>query len=687
MMDNELNSQFSIDVTDYWLILRKRSVQVVLVFLAVLAAVVAYTLRLSPTYEAEAKIRIASRQPMATIEGAQISWYGVRGNELESEITLIANKESILATTLEILRQGKDSAPFVDAHEAWFYQDVLDMIYTGEYSPAEQAALAGMTPRNVRIRIVQLPQSNVVALKVEGEHPALIQALANVLAVVYRADYSRSRTQEAFETMEFIGQQVARLKHDIEANRQTLQKVSEENVYLGSVTVYRDELSRLRIELERLGDRYQPDHPRVVKQRQLVGKIEAQLARFPQTEREHTETVAARDQQLTLMETLGDLHLKAKIDYESKRLRAKDEIQIISRALGASKLRPNEKVNYLAGALFGLLLGCLSAFVWEGLDTSIGKIEDVERVTRLPVIAHIPLLNGRRSNHLDAIALGSWRRLRRLVSAFLPIPPPTPISTLDDKILFNYDPMSVAAEAYRTLRTNIQFAIGAGHQTGNVIAITSTSPQEGKTLTSTNLSIALAQMGKTTLLVEADMRRPQIAKLFRIDERPGLSDLLIGTAKPEQAIRTLVDLLVGNAEWEKLLDMQGIDHLHLLPCGTIPPNPTELLLSMEFRTAVEKLRARYDFIIIDTPPTLPVSDSSIVSTVADGTVLIYQSDTTSRHLLLRAIQTLRKNQAKMLGIVINQLSFDVVLQAHGKYGYQYGYSYGYGPPSDKPTKG
>jgi capsular exopolysaccharide synthesis family protein len=129
---------------------------------------------------------------------------------------------------------------------------------------------------------------------------------------------------------------------------------------------------------------------------------------------------------------------------------------------------------------------------------------------------------------------------------------------------------------------------------------------------------------------------------------------------------------MGDSEWDKLMETQGIDNLHILPCGTVPPNPTELLLSREFKNLINDFKAKYDFIIIDTPPTLPVSDSSIISTVVDGTVLIYQSDKTSRHLLLRAIQTLKKNQANLLGIVINQLSFDVILRSNrGNYAYSY----------------
>ena len=342
-------------------------------------------------------------------------------------------------------------------------------------------------------------------------------------------------------------------------------------------------------------------------------------------------------------------------------------------------------MNIVAGALFGIIIGCIYAFIWEGLDTSIGKIEDVERITGLPVIAHIPLIGGKARKGTQFFK--PLKAILRLVTRFIPFAGGDPPLDLDKKILFNYDMLSMTAEAYRTLRTNIQFAIGATKLTGNVIAITSTSPREGKTLTSTNLAISLAQMGKMTLLIEADMRRPQVADLFKISEKPGLSDLLIGTAKPTDAIRTFTDILIGNSKWENLLETPGVDNLNIIPCGTLPPNPTELLLSNEFRELVETLRQQYDYIIIDTPPTIPVSDSSIISTVADGTVMIYQSDKTSRHLLLRAIQNFKKNQSKLIGIVINQLSFDIVMRSSkSRYHYGYGYGYGDGYASEKRNK-
>lgn len=675
------DSMLNIDLADYWMILRKRFLQVSLIFILIVLTVIAYTLKQDPLYQAVCKIKITTRQPMATIEGAQITWYGARGNEINSEISLISNKDEILNSVLDILKNRENSEVFkADTSRDYYTIDEIEKVRRIgiEFSEEEKSYLNSLTHETLKgaIEIEQVPQSDIVAIKVKSSHRNVAVAAANILAMVYRADFWRSKTLEANETKKFIEKQLSGTKAGLEKNKKNLEKCTEEKIFLGSSSVYQSELTALRIELEKLKEKYQENHPRIIKQKNIIKAIEADLAKFPKTKQEYDENVAEQELKQSLCRTLGELSLKAEIDYEAKRQKAKDEIQIISDASVAEKLKPNEIMNVIAGALFGIIIGCISAFVWEGLDTSIGKIEDVEKITRLPVIAHIPLI-GSRPSHSPFIrflhpAIVLWKIFRRTVSAMLPFQQQEKALDLDKKILFNFDPLSMPAEAYRTLRTNIQFAIGASKITGNVIAITSTSPREGKTLTSTNLVIALAQMGKRALLLEADMRCPQIANLFKIDSKPGLSDVLIGTAKRNNAIRTFTDILMGESEWDKLMDTQGIDNLHILPCGTIPPNPTELLLSPEFRELVEELRKDYDFIILDTPPTLPVSDSSIVGTIVDGTALIYQSDTTSRHLLLRAIQTLQKNHAKLFGIVINQLSFDVTMKSSNYNYYAYG---------------
>ena len=679
LMPNEMdNIKLHVDMSDYWLIIRKRYLLIFFVFAVVLSATISYTLKEEPIFQSECKILISARQPMATIEGAQITWYGARGHEMTSEVKLISGKDETLRQVLDILRLRADH-PTSSVIPAEAYLDAdkeLPYIKRLAFSEAEKNYIRNLNVNSLRglLQIEPVPQSNIVSIKAQTPYPSVAEAIANVLAIVYRADSWHIKTQDASQTKRFIEEQLDKVKSELEKNKSTLEKASEETNAIGSAKILQDELTNLRIELQKLQEKYTPEYPKVKKQLKVIASLEEKLAKLPSTKNKYDDSMAEWELKQGLRKNLGEYYLKAEIDYEAKRQKAKDEVFIISDASRAGKLKPNEMMNIIVGAIFGIILGCLCAFIWEGLDTSIGKIEDVERITQLHVIAHIPLI-GERIVPSSIMLLSPfkpfWKLAQRLYRSVIPQRDVNAIPDFDKKLIFNLNPLSVEAEAYRTLRTNIHFAIGPRQASGaTVISITSSSPREGKTLTSTNLAIEIAQMGKMALLLEADMRRPCIAKLFKLNEKPGLSDILVGTAKADAAVRTLTDMLISNSEWEKFTETQGLDNLHILPCGTIPPNPTELLLSPDFKALIESFRSRYDFIIIDTPPTLPVSDPSIIGPIVDGTVLVYQSDRTSRHLLLRAIQTLLKNNTKLLGIVINQLSFDVILRSSSmKYSY------------------
>jgi tyrosine-protein kinase Etk/Wzc len=678
-----------IDVTDYMMILRKRFFLVLFIFISVVGGTYYHTSKMAPEFESIAKIKLALRQPMATIQGAQITWYGGRGNEVPSEIKLIKNKVSILATVAEVIKDGKNST-FLSDNAVFFQNSTISpednkensttnlkaKMQDVDFSAAQNEVktyIKTLTAAKINdmLTIIQIPNTNIVKLIVNARYPSVAEAIANVLAVVYNIDYWKSKTSQAKDQLDFIIEQLKNEKKKLKPIIATKVKVAKDEAFIGSIDIYKQELTHLRIELQKMEEKYTQKHPRVVKLKELIAKLEVDLAKIPPTQEKLEKTVEKNDITTEFIKTLEQLKLKANIDYQAKKGKAQEEIQILAWASKGVQVKPKMLMRMVVGLVFGVLLGCILAFIWEGLDTSIGKIEDVERITQLPVIAHIPLIGSKKNHKIKRIL----KMIRRIFLFFIPFSRKETPRDLDSKILLNLDPMSVTSEAYRTLRTNLQFAVagGAGDE-GNLIAVTSTSPGEGKTLTSTNLAIALAQTGKTTLLLEGDMRRPQIAKLFKVDEQPGLSDVLIGTSTPERAVRTMTDMLVSNSEWDKIMDMPGLDNLNILPCGTLPPNPTELLMSNEFRKLMSKLKQQYDFIVIDTPPTLPVSDATIISTVVDGSLIIYQFDTTSRHLLLRAIQNLKKNKANLLGVVINQLAFDIVLNAktHYGYGYQYG---------------
>lgn len=197
-------------------------------------------------------------------------------------------------------------------------------------------------------------------------------------------------------------------------------------------------------------------------------------------------------------------------------------------------------------------------------------------------------------------------------------------------------PQSPITESYRTIRTNIQFASVVDDT--RVILTTSTAPGEGKTSTATNLAIVSATAGKRVLLIDADMRKPQVHQRFQVSNLYGLSTVLIKE-------RTLDDCILRS----------DIENLSLLTSGPIPPNPAEILSSRTFADLVTSLHDEYDLIIMDSPPVLSVSDTLNLTRIADGVLFVIDSQKTHRTHVKRAIQSLEQVEARILGVVLNRV--------------------------------
>ena len=198
------------------------------------------------------------------------------------------------------------------------------------------------------------------------------------------------------------------------------------------------------------------------------------------------------------------------------------------------------------------------------------------------------------------------------------------------------------------MRTNLLFS--SAEEGGRSVVITSTGPGEGKTMVATNLSVALAQTGQRVLLVDADMRKPRVHSVFGQTQEPGLSNVLVGNAKASEAIR-------GTA----------VSGLWTMTAGMLPPNPSELLGSKRFKDFISTLGQHFDWVIIDTPPVMAVTDSVIASNVAQGVVFVLGAEMTSRHTAQRAIEQLANGKAKFVGAVLNRVD----LHHHAYYYSQY----------------
>ena len=300
--------------------------------------------------------------------------------------------------------------------------------------------------------------------------------------------------------------------------------------------------------------------------------------------------------------------------------------------------RPNKKMNIALSLFVGLALGVGMAFFLEYLDNSIKSTADIEKFIQLPTLGTIPMV-------LTAAAAGEPtgpKRLRR-----------DPVSQAVDLVTLR-DPGSPASEAYKTLRTSLLLSTADGPP--KLIVVTSSEPQEGKTVTTLNTAITLVQSGKKVLLVDGDMRRPRLHKALGAINAVGLSSYLS-----------------GNAELDPIIQDTQIPNLFLVSSGPIPPNPSELLASEHFDFLLETLRrsGRFDHVLIDSPPLLSVADPVIMASKAGGTILVVQCGRTARMAVARGREKLAQAKANILGVVLNDVDI-----RHGEYyGYHYGYRY------------
>jgi tyrosine-protein kinase Etk/Wzc len=346
-----------------------------------------------------------------------------------------------------------------------------------------------------------------------------------------------------------------------------------------------------------------------------------------------------------------NIFLMLKEKYEESKIKEAGQIgsvRIIDKALPPEDpIKPKKKINLLLGALLGLGLGLGMAFFVERLDNSLKSIEDVE-ATGLSILGSIPLIKNIKDKKSRKKEENSEDyQVKRITS----------------NLVTHFEPKSPISEAYRTFRTNLQFArLDSPLKT---ILVTSSGPSEGKSTSVANLAITMAQMGTKTILIDSDLRRPVLHSIFNLQRTPGLTNYL-----------------AGNVPWKEIVQQTPIENLSLLTCGVLPPNPSELLGSRKMKNLLEELKEKYDMILFDSPPVIAVTDAAVLSTLLDGVVLVSSSGSTSREALQRAITLLENVKGRLIGGVLNKIKVESV---YGSYHYYYYYHY-YGGTKQKRKK-
>jgi len=332
-----------------------------------------------------------------------------------------------------------------------------------------------------------------------------------------------------------------------------------------------------------------------------------------------------------LLEKLKEASLEAGLN--SSNIRVVDKARI-----PLAPARPNVPRNMLFATLLGLLGGIAAAFALEAVDSTVRTPDQAQSLSGLPVMAAIPmkLAASAAKGQAGPLAVASRHGVRPAA------------------LVVHLEPHSEIAEAYRTLRTSI--LLSSAGRPPRVILFTSALPQDGKSMTSINTALVMAKQGKRVLLVDADLRRPSIHKAFGLRPEVGLSNVLSGGAKSKNVVHETIE-----------------PRLFLMPSGPLPPHPSELLGSATMQELIQEWRREYDYVIIDSPPVLSVTDAVLLAVQADMVALVVRSGQTSTGAVRNARDLLLHFKAPLRGIVLN--AFD--LQSPDYYHYYYsGSKYG-----------
>ncbi len=374
-------------------------------------------------------------------------------------------------------------------------------------------------------------------------------------------------------------------------------------------------------------------------QEETVLEYEARLSKLPETSLAYIRLTREVEINEKLYRLLTEKYQENQVVAAGKI----GNVQLMDQAeVPENPISPNKKFNLMIGLFVGLLLGLGISLLNYLLDSRLITPEDL-KFTRLEVRGVIPSINVRK---LDAVlrkenGKGLADRHRRKIQ---------------NNLITHFSPKSPISEAYRSLRTQILIELGMGDEKKsdrNMMMVTSSATQEGKSLTCANLSVTLAQTGRRTLLIDADMRRPTAHRNFDLERGEGLSNVL------------------GNGHTaESVICDTDVDNLFVLTAGPIPANPAELLGSEKMRELLAWARKTYDFVLVDTPPVLPVTDPLVISQMADALMVVVRSRRSHRRELNQAIAGLNAANAQITGLILNDYDLKRV---YGSYYYYYHY--------------
>lgn len=506
-----------------------------------------------------------------------------------------------------------------------------------------------------RVEVKPVPNTQLVEVNVDDIAPETAASLTNVWAesyIAYTLDAKFDAAQYAsiwlkekiVESQQNLEKAVQALREYKKANNITAEEESDKT-QTGS-DVLQDLLKRksdLEIEIAEKSEHFKEKHPEIISLRSELASVNKKI------DDEKDMKVFGGGKGVRYNVLKSDVETNRQI-YDSLLQRMREtqvtgelkttNIRVVDKATVPEKsVRPKKKLNFLIAFLVGIFGGGGLAFFMESLDQSVKTPEDLKNRLKLPCLATIA------------------------------IPQEDEDKTVKAEFITHLKPRSTISEAYRGLRTSIMFT--AVEHKRKVIMVTSSGPQEGKTTSAINLAIAMAQSGEKTILIDADLRKPRVEEAFGLGSEHGLTDILAGAEKVMSDVHKT-----------------EIPNLDIITCGSIPPNPSELLGSKKMEEFLADLEKKYDRIIFDTPPVLAVTDAVVLSGKVDGVVIVVKAGETHKNAILRAKELLESARASnILGAVLNMVEHGKTSGYYYYYRQYYGKKYGkyYGDKSGKKS--
>ncbi|MCM8795809.1 MAG: polysaccharide biosynthesis tyrosine autokinase [Candidatus Omnitrophica bacterium] len=606
-----------VHLKDYLKVIQKRYWVILSFSFVLVTTVMVLTFRMTPIYRATVSI-IIEKTPPKIVSIEDVYQAGIADKEYYETQYKILGSRALAKMVFDELNLARDPEFFKKT------KDPIDVVLS-------------------HLIVEPIKETRMVKLSFESMDPIKSARIANTFARLYiRQDVETKRSASRYATG-WLEEQLNEMKKKLEAAEVNLNNYIQEHKIVtipnlqeesqSLLETLKKEEARLETQIKEASQRYKEKHPKMVtlnsELESVREKIKLETERLLDLNQKMIQYNILKREVESNRQLYDSLLKRTKETTVSEELQAA-QIRIVDPAeVPISPIKPRKMQNFILACILGLSLGVGLAFFLEYLDSTVKTAEDIEFYVKLPFLGYVP----------------SVRRQ---------------IEMKKEMDLYCYENTTTKiAEAYRSIRTSIIFSSPEERPLKSIL-ITSSIPQEGKTSVTVNLATVFTQKNERVIILEADMRKPRIAKSFDLDNKEGLSSFL-----------------AGSIEFEKIIKKTFIPNLFLIPAGPVPPNPAELLTSIKLKWIFDELNKKFERIIIDSPPVLTVADAAILANIIDSVIIVIRAGFVSLEPILRAKQRLLEAKARIIGVILNNVE---VKKEDSSYYYHYYY------PEDKKEK-